>query len=320
MTSDYLKNKDTNPETPKCIILMGAFNGEKYISEQLESIEKQTYSNWELIVSDDGSSDQTRRILDAFKNKWPSGKLTIVDGPKLGFSANFLTLISDPKIKGDYFAFCDQDDIWLHDKIQRAIHVLEELKASNKPLMYCGRRTFVNEALEVLAYSRYFHFPFIFRNALAQNIAPGNTMVIDAKVKKILEITNVPDLPFHDWWVYLIVTGVGGEVFFDNESKILYRQHSGALVGGNDSIAQKLQRFKKLLDGNFIDWKNRNIKALQQYSFLLNSQAKYELDIYAKTLSSSFFQRLKYLMRSRIFRQSVLDTIAIYLTILLKRP
>ena len=108
--------------TPLAAILLCTYNGARFLAEQLDSLEAQTHQNWIVISSDDGSTDQTLEILYQYQAKWPAGKLTIRSGPQKGFCQNFLSLACDPEIKADYYAFCDQDDVWLIDKLKMGIN------------------------------------------------------------------------------------------------------------------------------------------------------------------------------------------------------
>ncbi len=113
-------------------ILMGTYQGEHYLLEQLESIRSQTHGYWRLFVSDDGSTDNTLPILLDFQASLPLGQMEIVAGPRRGFAANFMSLLLNPAIEGDYFAFCDQDDVWNKEKLAVAVsnlHYISDLTA-----------------------------------------------------------------------------------------------------------------------------------------------------------------------------------------------
>lgn len=172
-------------------ILMGTKNGGRFLAEQLDSLEAQTHNNWVLIASDDGSTDDTIKILRDCQAKWPVGRLIIKDGPKRGFCINFLSLACDPDIEADYYAFCDQDDVWLPNKLSVAIkHIrANELDAPNNsiPFLYCSRTIHVAENLRRNGRSPLFVFPPSFRNALVQSLAGGNTMVFNHQAKVLLE-------------------------------------------------------------------------------------------------------------------------------------
>lgn len=122
--SDLIKKNFSlapNLDAPLVAILLCTYNGARFLAEQLESLEYQTHQNWVVIASDDGSTDLTLEILQQYQAKWPSGKLTIRGGPQKGFSQNFLSLACDPEIKANYYAFCDQDDVWLPEKLEIAV-------------------------------------------------------------------------------------------------------------------------------------------------------------------------------------------------------
>jgi glycosyltransferase involved in cell wall biosynthesis len=112
--------------------------GQHYLAEQLDSFSTQSYTNWELWASDDGSKDQTLEILEEYRQKWPTGRLSIYFGPAKGYAANFLQLTCNAGIKADFYAYSDQDDIWEKDKLERALRWLESIP-ENIPALYCSR-------------------------------------------------------------------------------------------------------------------------------------------------------------------------------------
>ena len=221
---------------PLVAILLSTYQGERFSATQLESIEAQIHENWFVVASDDGSSDQTLEILQQYQAIWLVGKLAIRSGPLQGFCQNFLSLACDPNILAHFYAFCYQDDLWLPTKLAVALKNITENQEANEPYAYCGRTTYVDEKLRKVGSSPLFSFPRTFSNALIQSIAGGNTMVFDPKTKEYLEKAGPVNHPSHDWWVYQLVTGVGGVVFYDPDAQVLYRQHKEALVGGNNLL------------------------------------------------------------------------------------
>jgi glycosyltransferase involved in cell wall biosynthesis len=199
-----------NSNPPLVAILLCTYNGARFLAEQLDSLEAQTHQNWVVIASDDGSTDQTLEILQQYRAKWPSGKLSIRSGPQKGFCQNFLSLACCPEIKADYYAFCDQDDVWLPEKLSIALVNIAFNQQLNIPYLYCGRTNYVTENLKSCGISPLFVFPPSFRNALVQSIAGGNTMVFNVALKRLIENAGPLDVPSHDWWVYILVTGSGG--------------------------------------------------------------------------------------------------------------
>jgi glycosyltransferase involved in cell wall biosynthesis len=92
-------------------ILLATFNGDRFLSAQLDSLESQLHQDWFVIASDDGSTDNTLKILQKYQERWPEGKLSIRTGPEQGFCHNFLSMACDSAIKADFYAFCDQDGV-----------------------------------------------------------------------------------------------------------------------------------------------------------------------------------------------------------------
>lgn len=102
-------------------VLLGTKDGAAFLDEQLASLLAQSHPLVDLWVSDDGSTDGTSAIIGAWQSRWPKGRLTLSNGPRQGFAANFRSMIIDPRIDADYYAFCDQDDIWEPDRLESAI-------------------------------------------------------------------------------------------------------------------------------------------------------------------------------------------------------
>lgn len=108
------------PQFDAVDILLCTYNGARFLPRQLASFEIQTFPHWRLIVSDDGSQDETLALLSAFAQKYGADKVQIRHGPRKGPNANFLSLICDPTLDSAFFALSDQDDVWAADKLSRA--------------------------------------------------------------------------------------------------------------------------------------------------------------------------------------------------------
>ena len=303
---------------PKVNILLGCFNGAKYITEQLDSIESQTHQNWCVYASDDGSADEMLDILKEYQVKWGSNKLVILQGPSNGFCQNFLSMVCNPKIIADYYAFCDQDDFWLPEKLTAAIHCLS-LKDSSIPYIYGGRTTYVDINLKKTGDSPNFIYPTSFRNALVQNIAGGNTMVFNHATKTLVTKVGIVDAVAHDWWLYILITGCGGRMHYDSRSYILYRQHPGALIGQNNSLKCQFIRFLKLLKGEYKAWNDQNIGALKLANSFLNYNNRKTLDQFILYRNSNLTRRLRMLSVCGLYRQGWHGEITLFLAVLLKR-
>lgn len=294
-------------------ILLGSYNGAAYIQEQLNSFEEQSHLNWVLWASDDGSTDDTVAIVKEFANKLGGSRVQQVDGPKKGFAANFLHLVCNPKLKSDAYAFSDQDDIWMKDKLERAAFFLKSVP-DNKPALYCSRTLYIDKDGRSLRTSQSYAKPTVFANALIQNIASGNTMVFnDAARSLFLRLGQDVDIDLHDWLAYMLVAGAGGEVYFDQKPSVLYRQHSKNLIGMNIGIRAKIRRIQMLFKGRFRDWNEKHLTALSLMRDLLTTENVATLERFEEARNLQGFSRLVGFKRSGVYRQTLSNNIMFYI-------
>jgi glycosyltransferase involved in cell wall biosynthesis len=244
-------------------ILMCTFNGERFLEEQLDSIYHQTYKNWTLYVSDDGSSDKTLSILKNYQLVWGKDKLQIFKGPRKGFQRNFMGLITSHHIRAEFYMLCDQDDVWLPHKVSRAIGHLKKQDHS-LPQLYCSRTTYVSNNLKFIGYSDLYLEPTSIKNAIVQSIAGGNTMAFNNTLKIIPMAFPDTQIVSHDWWLYILCELSGGKTFYDKTPSILYRQHERSLVGSNTGFRAKLKRLYMLLSGKFIEFNDCHLNAFNK--------------------------------------------------------
>lgn len=209
--------------------MMSTFNGEKYIVEQVDSILCQSNVNLKLLVRDDGSTDNTTDIILEYVNKYPDS-IVLIKGYNIGWRKSFFKLIEyASKNYGDckYYAFADQDDIWLPDKLSKAI---EHIKPYDSEIaLYCSNfylyENGINKGL-----GRDNSLSPSPKKCLIRNLGLGCSEVMNKNL--LISIAdNIPNIEIaHDEWVY-VVANLCGRVFVDNESYILYRQHNNNQVG-----------------------------------------------------------------------------------------
>lgn len=233
----------------KIIILMSTYNGEKYIREQIESILNQSYKNLELFVRDDGSKDSTISILEEYAR---DNKLTWYQGENVKPARSFLELVKCAP-EADYYAFADQDDVWDSNKIEVAINKLSNI-SDEKPTLYCSATRLVDEQLNIIASRAHCkNFKLTFGEALVQAISPGCTFVFNKKSKDYLKKFKSTYISMHDALLMLIVSALG-EVVYDNNPYISYRQHSNNVIGTQHSFVsiykRRLKRFLFSKDKN----------------------------------------------------------------------
>lgn len=306
------------PDVTTVHILLATFNGGRFLAQQLESLARQTHTDWTLTVSDDGSDDNTLAIVARFANQVPQ-TVTVLRGPGRGVTRNFFHLIGNTpgSEKGDLYAFCDQDDVWLDDKLKRAV-AWHSAHASSPVRLYCGRTQYVNEALAPLGTSRALQRPPGFGNALVQNIASGNTMVLDAALMQGLRQVHPTHSVWHDWTTYLVAAALGGMVHFDDSPGVLYRQHAHNVIGANEGLRAQLRRLGPVLTGRYRQWSDTNVQAMHDVQALLTPTAAQCLRDFELMRRQPFaLQRLGLLLRSPVRRQGFLSNAVLALAVCL---
>lgn len=292
---------------PHIRILMGTYNGAEFLEEQLASLLAQSHRNWTLTVSDDGSADSTHQIVQAFGETHPERQVTLVDGPRTGFAMNFLSLIHGAPSDDAYIALCDQDDVWKPDHLARAVTLIGQ-HPSDLPVLRGGRTAITDAALTQTGLSPLFRRPPGFANALVQSIAGGNTMIMNAAAAALARKAGVVDIVSHDWWLYLLVTGAGGVMIYDDQPTILYRQHGGNKVGSNRRLSAQITRARLAFSGRYAGWNRRNIAALEPMRDDLTEANRALLDEFIRLRSRRGPGPALRLMKHDIRRQSLLGT------------
>lgn len=220
----------------KVCVLMATYNGEKYVLEMLESIKNQTYSEFVCYIHDDGSTDSTCKIIDEFC-KVNDNFIRLKSGSCGGAKSNYLYMLKEIGVQFKYCMFCDQDDVWLPNKIEKSVEAIKKLESDNpavSALVYCDMKV-VDENLKEIASS------FIKYNALSvdeitidravmKGYAAGCTMIINNTLAKASVVEDTNNIIMHDWWVMLIASVIGKIEYLD-EPLALYRQHGTNTLG-----------------------------------------------------------------------------------------
>jgi glycosyltransferase involved in cell wall biosynthesis len=299
-------------------VLLCSYNGEPFIWQQLESIGTQNSVSCKIYVSDDNSTDGTLALIQDWGESENTVPVSIRSGPGQGYSANFLSLLQASDVEGDYFAFADQDDLWDQFKLATAVKALENVP-SYKPALYCSRTRSINESGQVIGISPLFGRPAAFKNALIQNIAGGNTMVLNKAAKNLMTTAGQINVVSHDWWCYLLVTGANGAVIYDTEPAVSYRQHNANLIGSNDGFRQRSKRYLGLLRGRNQKWNERNFDALCTAKDLLKDDNKNLLKDFEELRNGTLLVRLSALARGGFYAQTLSGNIGLLVATLLKK-
>lgn len=300
-------------------ILMGVYNGAAHLAAQLHSFAGQDHVDWVLMASDDGSTDGSAAVIDGFAAQMAPGQVRRVAGPCRGHEANYLAMLQNLPEEPGWVAFSDQDDVWLPDRLSRGVAALAEVAG---PALFCSRSFITSNGLQGRRLSAARPRGPSFRNALVQNIAAGNTMLVNPAGARMLRAAaqDCPGFVVHDWWAYQLVTGAGGVVVHDDRPTILYRQHARNAIGANDGVAAKLRRLLQVVAGTFRDWNDVNAAALVAARGWLTPEAAQVFDDWqAMRTCPRLGERLRRLRALRLYRQSRASTLALWFAAVIGR-
>lgn len=215
------------------VICMATYNGECFLKAQLDSILAQSWKNWVLLIGDDGSADATSDILKAYAQAQPDRICLLESRENRGVTENFAALLAHAKaLDAPYYAFCDQDDVWLPDKLEKT---LARLKACPPgPALVHTDLTVTDRDLTVRSPSFFAYRSLDIRkrdlaHLLVQNNITGCTMLWNRALNALIDL-NQPEAVLHDWWVALVASAFGTIACLQAPT-VLYRQHGGNAVG-----------------------------------------------------------------------------------------
>lgn len=226
-------------DEPLVEILLATHNGERFVSEQIDSIRAQKHKNWRLLISDDCSSDGTLSIIRRYASE-DSRICVVSSGVRFGGAKeNFFALLS--RSEAPYCMFCDQDDVWLPEKISKSLAELQKLEVkygNDVPLLvFCDMKV-VDRGLGIVydsfeRSSNYDPSRLAFNQIIALNVAAGCCQCFNHElVIRSLNVADLTGVEYHDWWAMLVAAAFG-DIYFIDEPLSLYRQHGENEVGAN---------------------------------------------------------------------------------------
>lgn len=311
---------------PLIEIILGTYNGEFYVREQLISLLAQDYPNFKILIGDDASTDTTPAILEEFKEKYPEKIDLVLFKDNVGIIKNFSRLLE--LSEAPYLMFADQDDVWFKDKISKTWEVMSRLVdkwGDEKPLLVHTDATVVDEDLKVLVKSNWKHQSLSTRKGqkleyeLVQNWMQGCTMLFNRALCDLA--TPIPMEAFvHDYWFALVAMALGHTDFL-NESTLYYRQHGSNRFG---SIQANWKWFKKMMVIWRQTFKANNTRLMQgtfrayvlyrRYENLLSDETKKTLQTFIELKYGPLWKELWYRFYYGFLFHSMWRTIILVMT------
>lgn len=291
-------------------ILLATYNGEKYLDEQIKSILSQTFRDFKIIIRDDGSKDGTVDIIKRYAENYPD-KIVFIEDEKKGGSAakNFFLLIS--YASAEYIMFCDQDDVWLPNKIEityNAMKKLEKKTGNTTPLLVFASYRIVDSRLRDVAFkernNQISRYNLDFSHLLVQNYVTGCLMMCNKTLYSKCGGFDTRIL-MHDWWLALIASS-SGVIKHIPDVVMLYRQHRNNEVGAVD-VKNARYVILKFLDKNTVNMKYLYLKQAMLFkkryeSFLPKESAKQLNDFILLYRKPSKIQRMCVLLKGRYLK------------------
>lgn len=261
-------------------IIMATYNGEQYLAPQIESILENTYQNFQLHIYDDGSTDGTFSIAKEYAAKYPEKIHATQNKKNKGVIRNFLEATT--ALEADYYMYCDQDDIWLPEKIQKTLDFMEIQESDTSPLhpapvvVFADARV-VDASLAETApsfqrQSGYHTHALDLPHLLMENKLIGCTMMFNRALRdKLVQTAFPPTIRMHDWWIALIGTTFGRVAYLDTPL-LLYRQHEKNVIGGSSK-------------GSYFKDRIRHLKRNREVLYATMAQGEAFLSVYKQELT-----------------------------------
>lgn len=263
-------------------ILLASYNGEKYIAEQIDSVLNQTEQNFFLYINDDCSTDRTYEIEKEYESRYPD-RIKVTQNDKNSGSAKFNFMNMMIKYKDDYVMLCDQDDAWLPEKIEitlKKMYSMEKMYGKDTPILVHTDLKVVDEDLNLISesFAKRMNADYSkteFKNQIVQNTLTGCTAMYNRRLSVFLK-GNPDFMVMHDWWLMLVASAFG-EIGSEYTPTILYRQHSGNVIGTRNmkslifmaKFFANRKRIKEALDGSY----KQAAAFLREYKDMLDGKA-----------------------------------------------
>lgn len=307
-------------EKPLIHIVLAAYNGEKYLPQQLDSIVAQDYENWMLEVCDDGSADRTAEIVREYMKR--DSRITLYQNERnLGYVKNFMEGIR--RSSADYIMLCDQDDIWFPDKISKTWKRAQEEQKRlpggvEVPVLVYGDA--MNFDSETGADSGRFHEMSRLdtkkvdtAHLFMENKCIGCTIMVTGAIRSYLG--ELPEeIRVHDWWLALICSHFGKICYLD-EPLLRYRQHAGNMIGGSSFSSYFKRRISKLKEQRRVlrDTVAQGRRFYEMYGERMEEKQQETAKHFAMLYDRNFLARKADLIRYGFWKSGMTRNIALFL-------
>lgn len=303
--------------TGRVAIVLSMFNGERYLREQLDSIVRQSFGQWHLLLRDDGSADATRQKAMDFAGNHPD-RVTLTEdgGDNIGLVASFSRLAQEAD--ADYLLFSDQDDVWLPDKIAKTLAMMqdgEQQYGTATPLLVHTDLCVVDRHLRPQAPSFWKYRQLnpatgvVLHRLLVENVVTGCTMMINRPLAE-MALPIPQEAVMHDWWLALVAT-LFGRVLHLNEATILYRQHRDNNVGAAQWGLRRMIRQAlrpRALQSEILAGMRQARTLLDIFRDRMRPEQAAVVEAYAHLQAQSPSERLQALLAHHFFKQGIVRT------------
>lgn len=295
-------------------VLLASYNGERYISEQIESVLAQTCGDFTLHICDDCSTDRTAELVRHYTKRYPDKvKLTVNEKNSGSAGNNFFKLLNASS--ADYIMFCDQDDVWFKDKIERTLAKMRQAEINfgeSTPILVHTDLTVADKDLKVIAPSMFKaqHLDtsrIAVNNLAVQNVVTGCTVMLNRTLAD--RLNYIPSaVPVHDWWIALLTACCGRIVCLD-EPTLYYRKHDTNVCGAQD-MESAGYIMSRAADG-------KRARLMMRYGYMQAAEmaAAYGdklgrdnfelLKGYGELVNKGYFERLDFVVKNKMFKSGV---------------
>ena len=313
-----------NQTSERCVVdvLLATYNGGRYLGPQIDSLLGQSHADWRLVIRDDGSTDNTLAICEAYAAKHP-GKIRVVsDGlGRLGVGGNFSELLRQSS--AEHVMFCDQDDVWLPRKIQITLAAMKDLELANgaqTPALAHTDSKVVGEDLQLIA-------PSLLKYLRREPNAPLGRMCMELPIyghtaminRALLDMAGpIPDgFVSWDWWHPLVATVLGRIVYVD-EPATLFRRHGDAASSGST----RMDGLSAYLAHSMADYRRKVHISLRQCEIFyerlgarLNAEQRTFFESVGQIRQANWIRRRYLILRHRLFKTGLPKTFGVLLAV-----